>query len=118
MIDDNDTQQSNPNGYYYSPHHSYKLRVFSEYIETASIFENVENIPDYAYYSETYQQYIWRDLYPYGYIDSEGNGVNNPYTNNTHYLHNNFIFKILPEGSNIADNNINYINQPISDDCE
>lgn len=118
LIDDNDTQQSNPNGYYYSPHHSYKLRVFSEYIETASIFENVENIPDYAYYSETYQQYIWRDLYPYGYIDSEGNGVNNPYTNNTHYLHNNFIFKILPEGSNIADNNINYINQPISDDCE
>jgi hypothetical protein len=120
FLDDNATTltTNNPKGYYYKPHHNFTLRVFSDYIETASIFENVEDIPNYAYFSVTNQQYRWRDLYPYGFIDSNGIGVDKPYTNNIHYYHNNFIFKILPEGSNIANNNINYINTPIVDDCE
>lgn len=120
FIEDNATpeESNNPNGYYYKPHYSFKLRIFSEYVETSSYYDNVQNIPDYAFYSNVSQEYRWRDLYPYGFIDSDGNGVNHPYTNNSHYLHNNFIFKILPEGSNIADNNINYINQPVIDDCE
>jgi hypothetical protein len=120
LIDDNATiaSQINPKGYYYKPHYKFTLRVFSDYIETAPITENVVDIPDYAFYSQSEQEYRWRDLYPYGYIDSNNVGVDNPFTNNSHYVHDNFIFKILPEGSNIANNNINFINQPISDDCE
>ena len=59
------------------------------------ITENVVDIPDYAFYSQSEQEYRWRDLYPYGYIDANNVGVDNPFTNNSHYIHNNFLFKIL-----------------------
>jgi hypothetical protein len=69
-------------------------------------------------YNTLTEIYRWRDLYPYGFIDGFGNGVDNPYTNNSHYVHQNFIFKILPEGSNFAINDTDYINSPIDDGCE
>lgn len=111
-------ENRNPRGYYYQPHNKFTLRVFSDYVETAPLTDKVVGIPNYAYYSQNNQEYRWRDLYPYGYIDGFDNGVDNPYTNNSHYVHQNFIFKILPEGSNFAINDTDYINSPIEDGCE
>lgn len=111
-------ENRNPRGYYYKPHYKFKLRVFSDYVETAPLTEKVVGIPNYAFYSQVNQEYRWRDLYPYGYIDGFGNGVDNPYTNDSHYIHQNFIFKIIPEGSNYAINDTDYINSPIEDGCE
>lgn len=112
------TYVANPNGYYYKPHYEFTLRVFSDYIETAPVTDNVEGIPDYAFFSTNNQEYRWRDLYPYGYIDSVGTGVDNPYNNGSHYIHKNFFFKIIPEGSNYSIEGAEYITLPNIDDCE
>ncbi len=62
-------------GYYYQPHHGITIRVFSDYLEDGDA-QDVVGIPDYAYFSTTKNLFVWRDLYPYGYIDSSFNGVN------------------------------------------
>jgi hypothetical protein len=105
-----------PGGYLYSPHYSIPIRVFSDYIETARDI-NVEEIPDYSFYSETDNQWRWRDMYTYGYIDSDGNGVDFPFLNNTHYPFKEIIFLQTPINRNV--NNYNsIIFEPIIDDCE
>jgi hypothetical protein len=43
----------------------------------------------------------WRDLYPYGFVDSNGIGVDYPYMNNSHYPFVDTIFRITPEDYNI-----------------
>jgi hypothetical protein len=106
---------SNPFGYYYQPHHSIKIRVFSDYIEEGDP-QNVVGIPDYAYFSTTKNLFIWRDLYPYGYIDSSFNGVDYPFLNGVHYPYGGFIFRIIPEGTNYSEQTI--IADPLTDDCE
>ena len=106
---------TNRNGYYYKPHNGVKIRVFTDYIEESNTL-NILNVPSYAFYSESFGLLRWREIYPYGYIDSNGNGVNYPYMNDAHYPLLNFDFKIYPE------NNINeYVNGiplPTVDDCE
>ena len=106
---------SNPLGYYYQPHHSLTIRVFSDYIEDGDPQDTV-GIPDYSYFSTTKNLFVWRDLYPYGYIDSSFNGVNYPFLNGVHYPFNNNIFRIIPEGTNYNEQNI--IAEPLIDDCE
>lgn len=105
----------NPLGYYYNPHYNIKIKDFSDYIEESSTI-NVVDIPNYAYYSQYENRFIWRDMYSYGFIDSDGNGVDYPFMNNKHYPYENFIFRIIPEGSNITQ--ISTIEIPIIDDCE
>jgi len=106
---------NNPLGYYYQPHHKITIREYSDYIEEGDK-KNVVGIPDYSHFSTTKNAFIWRDLYPYGYIDSNNIGVNYPFLNGTHYPFTNIIFRIIPEGTN-------YIEQltttnPTIDECE
>jgi hypothetical protein len=101
-------------GYYYKPLNSIKIRDFSPYIEEGD-YANVVGIPNYSYFSTDKNLFIWRDLYPYGYIDDQGVGVNYPFFNATHYPYNNFVFRIIPEGTNYSET---VINAPTTDNCE
>jgi len=109
------TGAKNKFGYYYQPHHPITLRVYSDYIENGDP-KNVVDIPDYAHFSTSVNQFIWRDIYEYGFIDSTGRGVGYPFLNGTHYPFKNLIFRIIPEGSNYTEQNIILI--PITDFCE
>lgn len=116
-----ESQTTNGPGYYYKAHNPITLRVFSDYIETATV-GNVENIPNYAYFSNADQEFRWRDLYQYGFIDSEGRGVDYPFMNNAQYPFNNFIFKLIPDNEGYDINNgifgTNVPVDPIIDRCE
>ena len=105
---------SNMFGYYYQPHYSLNIRDYSDYIETGSK-QFTEGVPDYAFYSQKTDSFIWRDLYPYGYVNN-GIGVNYPFMNGTHYPYNNNIFRIIPEGSNYREQVLT--TDPIIDGCE
>jgi hypothetical protein len=108
------TSLENPSGYYYTPHFSLKIKEFSDYIEEGS--DVTTDIPSYAYYSQKNKIFYWRDIYTYGFIDSDGNGVDFPFFNGRHYPYNNFVFRIIPEGTNVT--NLNVIPIPIVDGCE
>jgi hypothetical protein len=103
-------------GYYYNPHYKLQLRSFSSYVEESD-GQVIDNLPYYSYYSNLNQEFIWRDIYPYGFIDNDGVGVDNPFLNNKHYLFENFIFRLIPEGSNV-DQTFTQVNDPTIDDCE
>lgn len=113
----------NPFGYYYKPHNKLTIRGFSDYIETGSA-KNVVGIPDYAYFSNSENLFIWRDLYSYGFIDNNGNGVNYPFFNYTHYPYDNYVFRIIPEGTNYIESDLSHnasiygTGQPKVDNCE
>ena len=115
--------KENQLGYYYQPHNKMKLRDYSDYIETGSV-NNMADVPDYSYFSTTYNALIWRDLYSYGFKDNSGNGVDHPFLNGKHYPYGNFIFRIIPEGTNYIESSLhNYATlygaaQPTNDDCE
>jgi hypothetical protein len=108
---------NNPLGYYYKPFFPIKIKQYSDYIEEGSA-ETTDGIPSYAYYSENENTFFWRDIYPYGFIDSDGNGVNFPFMNGRHYPYNNFIFRIIPEGSNLGTTNYVSVETPTIDGCE
>ena len=107
--------QSNQFGYYYKPHNPITLRVYSDYIEE-SIYENVEGVPSYAFFSNLSNGFRWRDIYEYGFLDQNGIGVNYPFTNGKHYPFVNTIFRIVPEGTDVQ--NISEIAEPLVDGCE
>lgn len=115
LFDDNGTTNL-PFGYSYQPHYSVPLKVYSDYIETGDE-EKVDNIPDYSFYSEYEGLWRWRDIYPYGFIDTDGNGVNNPFLNGKHYPFKQIIFLQTPLQK---DNNVfnDIIFSPLIDNCE
>lgn len=121
----NTLSPTNQLGYFYRPHNPIEIASFSDYIEDGSS-ENVVGIPEYAYYSTLTGLFRWRDKYPYGYIDSDGVGVDYPFLNGTHYPYVNTIFRITPENYNIPSEyaqglvppDINTIADPINDECE
>lgn len=102
-------------GYYYQAHHPITLRVYSDYIESGDPAQ-VVGIPDYAHYTTTNNQFIWRDIYDYGFIDNQGRGVSYPFLNGKHYPFRDVVFRIIPEGTNYSEQNI--IFTPIIDYCE
>ena len=106
---------ANQLGYYYQPHHVLTTRVYSDYIEDGDI-RSVVGIPDYSHFSTTKNLFIWRDLYPYGFVDSGGIGVTYPFLNGVHYPFKNIIFRIIPEGTNYNEQTI--IAEPTIDPCE
>lgn len=113
---DNSNSNYLSDGYGYIPHHSIKIRDYSDYIELGDR-ARVENIPDYSFYSEYDGKWRWRDLYLYGYIDSDGNGVNYPFLNGKHYPFKQIIFTQTPiQRDNTVYNSI--IFEPLRDDCE
>jgi hypothetical protein len=116
VFNTNDTDPiTNPRGYYYQPHYSLKIRVYSNYVEEATPQE-AESVPNYAYFSTTDNVFKWRDIYSYGYIDATGLGVNYPFLNGTHYPYTNYVFRIIPEGYTYQD--LTIIEQPTIDPCE
>lgn len=102
-------------GYYYQPNFPLKIRGYSDYIEDGDK-DNLVGIPDYAYFSASKNKFIWRDLYTYGYVDPNNNGVNYPFLNGTHYPYDNYIFRIIPEGTNYIEQST--VEDPLIDDCE
>lgn len=115
------TSQNDPNskGYYYQPHNPITIKVFSDYVETGDA-ATVANVPTYAYFSETDQQFRWRDLYSYGFIDNLGRGVDYPFFNNAQYPFGNFVFRLIPEGVDFNSKltGINFPTKPVFDECE
>jgi hypothetical protein len=114
------TGSTNPNnelGYYYRPHKEFTIRVFSDYIEEADATQIV-GVPNYAYYSNLSNSFRWRDLYPFGFIDGSGLGVEYPFINGKHYPFVENIFRLIPEGSQSPNEIINTIAEPTVDDCE
>jgi hypothetical protein len=111
----NDDVLTNPRGYYYQPHYSLKIRVYSNYIEDANPQET-DSVPNYAYFSTTDNVFKWRDIYSYGYVDGTGLGVSYPFLNGTHYPYTNYIFRVIPEGMEYQE--LNVIEQPTIDPCE
>jgi hypothetical protein len=80
----------NGEGFYLEPFKKIQIRVFSTVIETSSIDEPTEGIPNYA---ETYPNgnIAWRDLLDIGYFEPEGNnGVDYPFVNGNHYMYDNY----------------------------
>lgn len=125
-VTSNTQNSTNQIGYFYQPHNPIQIGEFSDYIEEGSS-TNVVGIPPYAYYSTTNALFRWRDLYPYGFIDNEGVGIDFPFMNGAHYPYENTIFRITPENYNIPSDyaqigkipqNINTIEDPLVDECE
>ena len=116
----NITQQAppaNPLGYYYKPHNPIKIRDFSSYIEEGNP-ATVSEIPDYAVFSKTNGTFIWRDIYTYGFVDTDGIGVDYPFLNGAHYPFTNTIFRLIPEGASTPLSTINTVALPTTDECE
>jgi hypothetical protein len=109
--------QNNQFGYYYKPHNPITIRTLSNYIEEGNAI-NVVGIPGYAYYSNLSNSFRWRDIYPYGFLDADGIGVDYPFINGKHYPFVNTIFRLIPEGTNTANQYINEIAEPTIDECE
>ena len=87
---------TNPFGLYYQNHYRVKLRQLSPYIETSNT-DNVYNLPENTKYDELLKLWKWRDLYDHGYIDPDGYGTNYPFSNNIHYVKNDFNFYLRNE---------------------
>lgn len=109
------TTTINPLGYYYKPHNSMTIKVFSNYVEESD-GQVINDLPNYAFFKKSTQEYVWRDIYTYGFIDNEDRGVDYPYLNNSHYPHTNLQFRIIPEGTNLATGTTSNI--IITDNCE
>ena len=108
---------TNSPGFYYKPHTSITIRVFSDYIESANVGQ-VENIPSYSYYSASDQQFRWRDLYSYGFKDNLERGVDYPFLNSAQYPFKDLIFRLIPEGINYNTLGVAYPIKPLIDECE
>jgi hypothetical protein len=109
----------NPPGYYYKPHNLMTLRVFSDYVETGTVGQ-IDGIPSYAFYSSANQQFMWRDLYTYGFKDNLDRGVDYPYLNSAQYPFSEVIFRLIPEGINYNENleGVDVSIKPLIDGCE
>ena len=110
---------TNAPGYYYEPHHSMPIRVFSSYIEVGDL-QFIDQVPSYSYYSSADQQFRWRDLYTYGFIDNLQRGVDYPFLNSAQYPFKDTVFRLIPEGINYNADllGIPYPYKPLIDGCE
>jgi len=116
QIFDNNSLNTNPDGYVYKPHYKIPITVYSDYIETGER-DKVDLVPDYAFYSKYENQWRWRDIYQYGFIDSNGKGYNHPFINDCHYPYTNILFLLSPMKKDLNNYN-NIIYAPLVDDCE
>lgn len=113
------TPSTNTMGYYYQPHNSMTLRVFSDYIETGNV-DFIDQVPKYSFYSSADQEFRWRDLYTYGFTDNLERGVDYPFLNTAHYPFTNVVFRLIPEGINYNEGlyGADVAIKPLIDECE
>jgi hypothetical protein len=113
------TPDTNAPGFYYEPHTSMTIRVFSDYIETGDV-QTADLVPSYAYFSNSDQQFRWRDIYSYGFIDNLNRGVNYPFLNRAQYPFKEVQFRLIPEGINYNSTilGVSYPVKPLIDGCE
>ena len=111
------TNPNNKFGYFYFPHYPLTIKEFSTYIETY-VTDGIYKIPSYSFFSDLSNGFLWRDIYDYGFFDDLGRGVDYPFVNDAHYPYDNYVFRIIPEGSNINFPNITTIVEPTVDECE
>jgi hypothetical protein len=115
------TQSSDTNapGFYYEPHTPMTIRVFSDYVETGDL-QFIDGIPSYAYFSNSDQEFRWRDLYGYGFIDNLDRGVDYPFLNFAQYPFKNVQFRLIPEGINYNSDllGVPFPVKPLIDGCE
>jgi hypothetical protein len=83
-------------GLFYQPHHQIKLRQLSTYIDSTET-EDIINLPENTKYFENDGVWKWRDLYDHGFIDPDGNGLDYPFINGTHYVKNDINFYLRNE---------------------
>lgn len=91
---------SNREGYYYYPHNKIEIKKFSNTIEISPQKDN-EIYPDYVI-SDNNGNFIWRDILDIGFFEFDGNGIDYPFVNGTHYLYQDYsiyIRKQLPTGA-------------------
>lgn len=106
-------------GYFLEPFKKMQIMVFSDVIETSSINEPTEGIPNYA---EVYPNgfIAWKDLLDIGYLEPENeNGVDYPFINGFHYFYGNYNFYIrrqVPPSDTILDQSLVKISK-INDVC-
>ena len=110
---------TNAPGFYYQPHLPITLRVFSDYIETGDV-DNVDGVPNWAFYSTQDQTFRWRDLYTYGFIDQLNRGVDYPFFNTAQYPFTDEVFRLIPEGVNYNETllGVDAPIKPLIDGCE
>jgi hypothetical protein len=112
---------TNSPGFYYQSHFAMPIRVFSNYIEVGDL-NFVDQVPSWAYFSKSQQQFRWRDLYSFGFFDEENRGVDYPFLNDAHYPYSNTIFRLTADNAGINFNEglggLNVPYQPIIDKCE
>lgn len=110
---------TNTPGFYYKSHNPMTIRVFSDYVETGDV-SFVEQVPSWSFFSSSDQQFRWRDLYTYGFIDNLGRGVDYPYLNKSQYPFADIVFRLIPEGTNqnLRIQGINGEIKPLIDRCE
>lgn len=108
---------TNAPGYYYQPHHSMTLRVFSDYVETGDV-NFIQGIPNWAFYSNSDQQFRWREIYTYGFKDNLGRGVDYPFLNSAQYPFQTVEFRLIPEGINYNTLGVPLPVKPLIDGCE
>jgi hypothetical protein len=113
------TSSTNSPGFYYKPHTPMTIRVFSDYVETGDV-QFVDGIPSYSYFSNSDQQFRWRDLYGYGFIDNLNRGVDYPFLNFAHYPFKEVQFRLIPEGINYNSEllGVPFPVKPLIDGCE
>ena len=117
-----DNSQINlPAGYCYIPHHTIPIRTFSDYVESYNQGNAnslpIVGLPGYAWYSQYEKKWFWRDIYDYGYVDSENRGLNIPFINNAHYPFKDVLFLQTPI-KRITYVETNQINNFTVDECE
>ena len=111
------TSPTNASGYYYQPHTPMTIRVFSDYVETGDI-AFIGQVPSYSFYSNSDQQFRWRDIYTYGFKDNLDRGVDYPFINSAQYPFKEVQFRLIPEGINYNTLGVKYSIKPLIDGCE
>ena len=78
-------------GYYYKAHHLIKIRQYSDYVEQGD--SSTLDIPDYATNLGD-GRYLWRDLLPIGFNQSDENALDYPFLNGSNYMYDNYCFYV------------------------
>lgn len=84
----------------YNPIKPIIIKKYSSYFEIANNL-TTDNIPSYSIKLDD-NNYIWRDLLDVGVFEDNGNGIDYPFINNSHYLFNKIDLEIKPD---LSDNN-------------